>query len=106
VKQKQFSPRINTNLDRGKPFVFKANGTPLHAYPGETIAAALLAAGRRLFRKTAKSHHPRGFYCGMGVCWECTMIVDGRPNVRTCNTLAQPGMQVEIQTGLDLEAED
>lgn len=105
MKQKQFSPRINTNLDRGKHFVFKVNGKPIHAYPGETIAGALIAAGWRLFRKTAKSSHPRGFYCGMGVCWECAMIVDGRPNVRTCNTLAQPGMHVEIQTGLNLEEE-
>jgi aerobic-type carbon monoxide dehydrogenase small subunit (CoxS/CutS family) len=98
----RFSPRIDKELDRGRPFEFTVDGRAVKAYPGETIAGALLAAGRLCFRRTAKIDHPRGFYCGMGICWECTMIVNGEPNVRTCLTLAEPGMQVQTQFGFGL----
>ena len=93
--------RIEGDVERGAPFQFLADGEPVTAYPGETIAAALLAAGRRRTRITTRRVEPRGLYCGMGVCFECVMIVDGRPNVRACMTEAAPGMRVETQRGLD-----
>ncbi len=94
------SRRISQGLDRGVAFEFLVDGEPVQAYPGETIAAALFAAGRRWSRITPRHKQRRGLYCGMGVCWECAMVVDGRPNVRTCITLAAPGMTVEPQWGL------
>ena len=99
MKFRRFSFRIDKAVDRGRPFEFKVDGMPVEAYLGETIAGALLAAGRCCFRRTAKDGHPRGYYCGMGVCWECMMIVNGKPNVRTCLTVAEPGMCVETQMG-------
>lgn len=71
----------------------------LQAFEGETVAAALIANGIRLFRYTRRSHEPRGLFCGIGQCTDCIMQVDGVPNVRTCVTLVQAGMRVEIQKG-------
>ncbi len=76
------------------------NGTPVEAIEGEPIAAALMSAGIRAFRTTAKRHEPRGIFCAIGRCTDCMMIVDGRPNTRTCITPVRDGMQVETQHGL------
>lgn len=75
------------------------DGRPVGARPGEPIAAALLAAGIDVFRRTAKYNEPRGVFCAIGRCTDCVMIVDGRPNVRTCVTPVANGMQVETQFG-------
>lgn len=75
-------------------------GRPVEAREGEPIAMALTAAGIRVFRTTEKLHEPRGVYCSMGRCSDCMMIVDGQPNVRTCVTLVEDGMRVEVQHGL------
>jgi predicted molibdopterin-dependent oxidoreductase YjgC len=91
--------RIEGDVLRGAPFEFLADGEPVRAYPGETVAAALLAAGRRRARTTTRRAEPRGVYCGMGVCFECLIVVDGRPNLRACTTPAAPGMRVETQHG-------
>jgi aerobic-type carbon monoxide dehydrogenase small subunit (CoxS/CutS family) len=76
------------------------DGKALPAKIGEPVAAALLAAGLRVFRETAKKHQPRGIYCGIGRCTDCVMIVDGEPNVRTCVTPVRAGMKVQTQKGL------
>ncbi|MFH2037980.1 MAG: 2Fe-2S iron-sulfur cluster-binding protein, partial [Chloroflexota bacterium] len=56
---------------------------------------ALLASGRIVFRLTSNRGEARGLYCGMGICYECIVTVNGRPNVRACQTLAQPDDIVE-----------
>lgn len=76
------------------------DGQPIKAMEGEPIAAALISAGRRSFRTTQKEHKPRGIFCAIGRCTDCMMIVDGKPNTRTCVTLVQDGMKVETQHGL------
>lgn len=76
------------------------DGKPVQAYEGEPIAAALISAGYRAFRTTHKEHKPRGIFCAIGRCTDCMMIVDGKPNTRTCITLVQDGMKVETQHGL------
>ncbi len=76
------------------------DGKEIPAKEGEPIAAALLAAGIRKFRYTAKEGKPRGIFCGIGRCTDCTMTVDGQPNVRTCVTPVRNGMIVETQKGL------
>ena len=97
------SHRIEKGLNRGEPFDFLFDDLVIQAYPGETIAGALLAAGHRRFRTTVKGKHPRGYYCGMGICWECTMVVEDTSNVRACMTLAEPGMKVITQEGFGPE---
>jgi len=76
------------------------DGKTLQAKKGEPIAAALLAAGIRKFRITAKEGNPRGIFCGIGRCTDCIMTVNGQPNIRTCITLVEEGMIIENQQGL------
>jgi sarcosine oxidase subunit alpha len=73
------------------------DGRAVLAFAGETVAAVLLAEGIRVFRYTAKRGEPRGVFCGMGICYECLVTVDGVPNVRACVTTVELGMV--IQTG-------
>ena len=71
------------------------DGEPVQAYPGETVATVLLAIGRRAFRHTSQHAAPRGLFCGMGVCFDCLVTIDGQPNVRACMTPVHAGMVVE-----------
>ena len=91
--------RIDGAFDRGMRIDIIFDGHPVPAFTGETVAAALLAAGRRELRRTSRRSAPRGLYCGIGVCFDCVMTVDGRPNVRTCQIEVRPGMRVESQNG-------
>jgi predicted molibdopterin-dependent oxidoreductase YjgC len=75
------------------------DGEPIEAREGEMIAAALIATGKKYFRKTIKTHEPRGIYCGIGRCTDCVMTVNGIPNVRTCVTPVEDGMVIETQMG-------
>ncbi|MCO6449606.1 MAG: (2Fe-2S)-binding protein [Caldilineales bacterium] len=62
---------------------------------GMSVAAVLLAEGRRVFRRTQKHGEPRGPFCGMGVCYECLVTVDELANERACVTPVREGMRVE-----------
>src|SRR3954451_20847607 len=84
---------------RGAQVSLTVDGEPLMAYLGETLAAAMLADGRRTLRRSPRSGSPRGVFCGMGICYECLMVVDGRPNVRACMTPVSEGMVAAIQEG-------
>jgi sarcosine oxidase subunit alpha len=83
-------------MDSGDKFEIEVDGKSILAYSGQTIAEALLANGLRILRMTRKQS-PRGVYCGMGICYECRMIVNGIPNVRTCMTPATPGCRIATQ---------
>lgn len=80
------------------------DGKPIEAVAGEPIAAALMAAGVKSFRTTERKGEPRGIFCAIGRCTDCMMIVDGRPNVRTCVTSVADGMHVETQHGIGVIA--
>ena len=70
------------------------NGQPVRAQAGQSVAAALAAAGIAVTR-TSVSGEPRGPLCGMGVCHECRATVDGRPHVKTCQVPCRAGLRVE-----------
>ena len=76
------------------PIRFTFDGRDIEALPGETIAAALSAAGVLALRTTAKGA-PRGLWCGMGACWDCIVTVDGRAGQRACLVKAEAGMRVQ-----------
>lgn len=77
------------------PFSF--DGREILAAPGETVAAALLAAGIVQFRQTDVSDTPRGPYCLMGVCFECLVTIDGVTNRQACMIPATAGLSVQSQ---------
>ena len=86
--------------------IFTFDGRPILARRGEPIAAALLAAGVRVFRTMPGTGEPRGGYCLVGRCTDCLVVVDGRPNVRACVTPVRAGMRVATQLGLGEDAWD
>ena len=88
------SRRITPSDHRGRPITLFIDGQAATAYEGETIAAALLAEERPVFRHTAKEDAARGLFCGMGVCYDCLVTVNGRNNVRACQTPVAEGMLV------------
>jgi predicted molibdopterin-dependent oxidoreductase YjgC len=90
--------RLQDNTSRGDAFTISLDGQKIIAYPGETLASVLLANGKRAFRHSQTKGEPRGLYCGMGICFECLVTVNGRANVRACQTLAQPDDIVESQS--------
>jgi predicted molibdopterin-dependent oxidoreductase YjgC len=75
------------------------DGEPVEAFEGETVATVLLARGEVATRTTVKGE-PRGVFCGMGVCFDCLVVVDGVPNTRACMTWVREGLQVAHQDGL------
>ena len=87
------------HVTRGEPFRFTFGGKELTAYPGETIAAALMASGIRIFGHHPKDGAPQGLFCANGQCAQCMVIADGIP-VKSCMTLVKPGMRVEPLDGL------
>lgn len=86
-------------LRRGKLIKFTYDGMPLEGYEGETIAAALHAAGIKTLSHSHESKRPRGFYCAIGNCSSCLMEVNGEPNVRVCMESLKDGMVVRTQEG-------
>jgi len=92
-------PILGRAEKRKKTFIF-LDGKKIPAYEGEPIAAALAAAGIKVFRFTPRKNEPRGIFCAIGRCTDCVMTVDGKPNIRTCVTLVKEGMRVETQKGL------
>ena len=82
---------------RGGPVIeLTVDGRALQASEGQSLGAALLAAGTTALR-SSPGGTPRGLYCGIGVCQECRVVADGRI-VRACVTPVAAGMQVT--TGL------
>jgi predicted molibdopterin-dependent oxidoreductase YjgC len=96
---------LHGGLERG-PFVgVTLDGRQVLAHEGESVAALLLAEGHVATRRT-RGGSPRGVFCGMGVCFDCLVVVDGVPNVRACVTWVRDGMDVRRQDGLTAMAED
>jgi aerobic-type carbon monoxide dehydrogenase small subunit (CoxS/CutS family) len=83
-------------VERGSPVRILIDGKPSEAFEGESVSAAVMADRGLALRETDR-HDPRGYYCGMGACFDCVMIVDGVPNTRTCVTWVRDGMTIEHQ---------
>lgn len=81
------------------------DGAAHDAYEGETVATAVMALGDLALRRT-EDGSARGYFCGMGVCFDCVMTVDGVPNTRTCVTWVREGMAIAHQIGADLDDAD
>ena len=75
------------------------DGIEITARDGDSVAAAMLAAGILQFRTTPVSGAPRGPLCMMGVCFECLVTIDGVSSRQACLTLVRTGMIIETQRG-------
>jgi aerobic-type carbon monoxide dehydrogenase small subunit (CoxS/CutS family) len=80
---------------------FTFDGENISAIGGQSVAAALLAANQRALRKTRFNNNERGVFCGIGVCFDCLVVIDGITNQRACLIEARPGMKVQTQVGSD-----
>jgi predicted molibdopterin-dependent oxidoreductase YjgC len=83
----------------GESVTFTVDGVQIAARAGDTVAAALLAAGFDECRATPVSGAPRGPYCLMGVCFDCLVRIDGVGNRQACLVPVMEGMRVERQDG-------
>lgn len=90
--------RIEHAVGRPAAVAIEVDGARVDAYPGESLATALLAAGVRTFRRS-RSGALRGPVCNMGVCFECLVTVEGEPHVRACATPVREGMRVRTAAG-------
>lgn len=86
-------------FDQSEQISFTFNGKKLYGVKGDTIASALHENGIKKLSESIHLKRPRGFYCAIGNCASCNMLVDGKPNVRTCITPLLEGMVVENQVG-------
>ncbi|WNV85642.1 (2Fe-2S)-binding protein [Umezawaea sp. Da 62-37] len=85
-------------LRRGDAVAVTVDGEPTTAYLGESVAVALMAGGD-LSTRTTKGGENRGLFCGMGVCFDCLVVVDGVPGTRACVTWVRDGMDIARQDG-------
>lgn len=74
--------------------VITINGRKVTAVDGATVAAAILANGITAFRRSV-SGEPRAALCGMGICFECRVTIDGRPHEKSCQISCRDGMAIE-----------
>jgi hypothetical protein len=71
----------------------RINGEVVRVPGGTVIAAAVANAGARRFRRSV-TRQPRAPLCGMGICMECRVTVNGQPHCCSCQALCEEGMDV------------
>lgn len=76
--------------------IILVNGRPIQAACGQNLHTALLTAGIRTLGTGPRRDRERGVFCGMGVCYECLVTVNGRPYQRACMLEVEEGMEIEI----------
>lgn len=81
-------------------------GAAVAAQPGQSVAAALVAAGITDWRTTRNGGRPRGLFCGIGVCFDCLITVDGVPDQRACLVTAADGMRLGDDAGTGTDPDD
>ncbi|HUK24438.1 MAG TPA: 2Fe-2S iron-sulfur cluster-binding protein [Terriglobales bacterium] len=69
------------------------NGRTLQVAEASSVAAAVMASGAA-FRRSVTGE-PRGPLCGMGICYECRLTIDGAGHQRSCQIICRPGMHVQ-----------
>ena len=85
--------------EAGTPVAITVDGKPICACTGDTVAAAMLAAGLDHCRTTPVTGAPRAPYCLMGVCFDCLVTIDGVGSRQACLVPVREGMSVETQQG-------
>lgn len=81
-------------------FIFDGEKIPFES--GDSVAAALLRSGKKIFRTTRFSGEPRSIFCGIGHCYDCLVSINGVINQRACIAKAESSLTVETQKGLNV----
>ena len=69
------------------------DGADVIVRPGTTVAAAVLSVGVTPFRRSVTGE-ARSALCGMGICFECRVTIDGKAHARSCQIICGDGMIV------------
>ncbi|MEV7073693.1 (2Fe-2S)-binding protein [Streptomyces sp. NPDC091972] len=93
------NPLELVRAEPGPAFTVTLDGREIEALPGQTVAAALWTAGVTSWRTTRGEGRPRGIFCGIGVCFDCLVTVNDRPNQRACLVRLRPGDAIRTQEG-------
>ena len=83
-------------IKRSEPVTIFINGKETLAYKGETVFAALQAAGYRILNKSNTIGEARGGLCGMGVCYGCLVSINGLENRRSCMVEVEANLEIAI----------
>jgi D-hydroxyproline dehydrogenase subunit gamma len=75
------------------PIVLTVNGSSVSVPHGATVAVVIMIAGQVC--RTSVTGEPRGALCGMGICFECRAMINGKPHCRSCQILCEAGMDVK-----------
>lgn len=92
-------PKISPIRER-RPVEVIIDGRKAQAFEGELVSTVLQAEGISVFARKHATGRPSGIYCGMGMCYECLVTIDGIPNVRACQTYAVDRMVIETANGV------
>lgn len=79
---------------------FTFDGRSIAFRPGQTVGAALVAQGVLAWRTTRVGGRPRGLFCGIGVCFDCLVVIDDRDDVRACREPAAAQLDVRTRRGV------
>lgn len=82
-------------VHRGNSIEVIVDGQKVQAFEGELVSTILQAEGISIFGRKLNTGRPAGIYCGMGVCYECLVTINGVSNVRACQTFASDKMIIE-----------
>jgi len=97
VEQTVGSLRTARGVSRGAAVQISVDGREVEAFEGESVLAVLWANRVHRLHTTARAHEPRGFFCGIGICFDCLVTIDGTTNIRACLEAVRPGMRITLQ---------
>jgi len=79
-----------------EPVIVVVDGVLVTMPPGSMVSAAIMKTGIVSFRRSVTGE-PRGPLCGMGICFECRVMIDGEQHRRSCQTICENGMDVRTR---------
>lgn len=98
MSEHAFRLEANSEIKRGASIEISINGEKIKAHKGESVAAVMMVEGYGAMRTTLVGDK-RGIFCGMGVCFDCLVVVNKTPNTRACMTWVEEGMVISTQNG-------
>ena len=82
-------------FQRGKRIDVIVNGQAVAAFMGELVSTVLQAEGNSIISHKTTTDRASGLYCGMGICYECLVTINGEKNLRACQTYVADQMQIQ-----------